>query len=125
CRPRRRSEEAAKEEAVSAAASQGLVRLPVWRARVVMALLVGGFALLGTRSMYLQALKTDFLQEKGEARYSRVLEIPATRGRVLDRNGEALAVSTPVKSVWAIPADVVLNNESRKKLAALLGMSTA
>ena len=53
--------------------------------------------------MYLQAMQTDFLQEKGEARYSRVIEIAATRGRVLDRNGEALAVSTPVKSVWAIP----------------------
>ena len=54
----------------------------------------------------LQALKTDFLQEKGEARYRRVLEVPGTRGRILDRHGEALAVSTPVKSVWAIPEDV-------------------
>ncbi len=107
---------------MSGAASQGLVRLPVWRARIVLALLVATFALLAARSFYLQALKTDFLQEKGEARYSRVLEVPATRGRILDRNGEALAVSTPVKSIWAIPSDVELTAKSRRKLASLLRM---
>ena len=79
-------------------AAQGLVRLPVWRARVVLMVLGAGFAALVARAVYLQAMETDFLQEKGEARYSRVMEIAATRGRVLDRNGEALAVSTPVKS---------------------------
>ncbi len=110
---------------MSASATQGLVRLPVWRARLVLAALVAAFALLGARSMYLQALKTGFLQEKGEARYSRVLEVPATRGRILDRNGEALAVSTPVKSIWAIPADVQLKAAQKRKLAALLGMTTS
>ena len=64
----------------------------------MLAALVGAFALLAARALYLQALKTDFLQEKGDARYSRVIEIPATRGRILDRNGDALAVSTPVMS---------------------------
>ncbi len=107
---------------MNAAASQGLVRLPVWRARFVLAALLAIFVLLAARSLYLQALQTGFLQEKGEARYSRVLEVPATRGRILDRNGEALAVSTPVKSIWAIPADVELGKASRRKLAALLGM---
>jgi len=62
------------------------------------------------------------LQEKGEARYARVMEIAATRGRVLDRNGEALAVSTPVKSVWAIPGDVDAGDRERRKLASLLAM---
>jgi cell division protein FtsI (penicillin-binding protein 3) len=103
-------------------ATQGLVRLPVWRARFVMAALLAAFALLAGRSVYLQALRTDFLQEKGEARYARVLEIPATRGTVFDRNGEALAVSTPVKSVWAIPADADLSEAQRRKLASLLGI---
>jgi cell division protein FtsI (penicillin-binding protein 3) len=101
-------------------AAQGLVRLPVWRARVVLIALVAGFAVLGGRAIYLQAMRTDFLQEKGDARYSRVLEIAATRGRILDRNGEALAVSTPVKSIWAIPADFEASDKLRKKLAALL-----
>ena len=112
----------APREPVSAAA-QGLVRLPVWRARVVLALLVAAFAVLAARSVYLQAMKTGFLQEKGDARYSRVIEMPATRGRILDRNGDALAVSTPVKSVWAIPADAPVARAERRKLAALLGVS--
>jgi cell division protein FtsI (penicillin-binding protein 3) len=97
------------------------VRLPVWRARIVMCVLLAAFAVLAARSAYLQALQTEFLQEKGEARYSRVLEIPGTRGRILDRNGEALAVSTPVQSVWAIPGDVEATPARLAKLASLLG----
>jgi cell division protein FtsI (penicillin-binding protein 3) len=105
------------------AAAQGLVRLPVWRARLVLAVLAAGFAVLCARAVYLQAMKTDFLQGKGDARYSRLLETPATRGRILDRHGEALAVSTPVKSVWAIPADAAeLSRAERRRLAALLAL---
>ncbi len=108
------------------AAAQGLVRLPVWRARMVLGVLVAAFALLVARSLYLQALETDFLQEKGDARYSRVIEIPATRGKIVDRHGEALAVSTPVKSIWAIPSDAAeLTPAQRRKLASLLGMERA
>jgi cell division protein FtsI (penicillin-binding protein 3) len=112
---------------VSAAspATQGMVRLPVWRARFVMAGLLAAFALLAARSVYLQAMRTDFLQEKGEARYARVLEIPATRGTIFDRNGEALAVSTPVKSIWAIPSDAQLSEAQRRRLAGLLGIERA
>ena len=103
-------------------AAQGPVRLPVWRARVVLITLAAGFTMLAGRAVYLQAVRTDFLQEKGDARYSRVLEIPATRGRVVDRNGEALAVSTPVKSIWVIPGDVEASAADRRKLAALLSI---
>jgi cell division protein FtsI (penicillin-binding protein 3) len=104
------------------AATQELVRFPVWRARLVLAALAVGFALLGGRALYLQALETEFLQGKGEARYSRLIEVPATRGRIVDRRGDALAVSTPVKSIWAIPGDVDLSAAQRRKLAALLGL---
>jgi cell division protein FtsI (penicillin-binding protein 3) len=107
---------------MSLAAAPAVVRLPVWRARFVLVAFVAGFAVLVGRSVYLQAMKTDFLQEKGEARFSRVLEIPATRGRVLDRNGEALAVSTPVKSIWVIPADVEASARAKRRLAQLLGL---
>jgi cell division protein FtsI (penicillin-binding protein 3) len=107
---------------VSAVAAAGIVRLPVWRARLVMAALVAAFAVLAARSVYLQALQTDFLQGEGEARYSRVLEIPGTRGRILDRNGEALAISTPVQSVWAIPSDVEATPAQLRSLAKTLGV---
>ncbi|MDH4093966.1 MAG: penicillin-binding protein 2 [Betaproteobacteria bacterium] len=103
------------------AAAPALVRLPVWRARFVLAGFFAAFAVIAGRSLYLQAMHTDFLQEKGEARYSRVLTVPATRGRILDRNGEALAVSTPVQSVWAIPGDVSASPAQLRRLASLLG----
>jgi cell division protein FtsI (penicillin-binding protein 3) len=99
------------------------VRLPAWRARLALFALLAAFAVLAGRSVYLQSVNTGFLQEKGEQRYSRVLEVPATRGRVLDRNGEALAISTPVKSVWAIPEDFSATPAQLKSLAALLSMA--
>jgi cell division protein FtsI (penicillin-binding protein 3) len=104
------------------AATQGLVRFPVWRARLVLAALAAAFLLLAGRALQLQALDTEFLQGKGDARYSRVIEAPATRGKIVDRHGDALAVSTPVKSIWAIPGDVDLAPGERRKLAALLAM---
>jgi cell division protein FtsI (penicillin-binding protein 3) len=107
---------------VSLAATSAPVRLPVWRARFVLAAFMAAFVVLIGRSIYLQAMKTGFLQEKGQARYSRVMQIPATRGRILDRNGDALAVSTPVKSIWVIPDDVKASRAQKRRLAALLGL---
>jgi cell division protein FtsI (penicillin-binding protein 3) len=98
-----------------------LVRMPQWRARFALVLLLACFALLAGRSAYLQSLKTGFLQEKGEARYARVLEVPGTRGRIVDRSGEALAISTPMKSVWAIPEDFSATPAQLAALARLLG----
>ena len=65
---------------MSAASTHALVRLPVWRARFVLFLFLAAFAVLAVRALVLQALETDFLQGKGDARYSRLLEVPATRG---------------------------------------------
>ncbi len=98
------------------------LRLPLWRSRLLLALIAGGFLVLAGRAVYLQGLNNDFLQQKGESRYSRVLEISATRGKITDRHGEALAISTPVKSVWAIPEEVQFSSQQRAKLAALLEM---
>ena len=108
---------------MSFAAAPALVRLPVWRARFVMFAFLAAFGVLLARAIVLQALETEFLQGKGDARYSRLLEVPATRGRVLDRHGDALAISTPVKSVWAIPEDVKASPAQRKQLAAMLDLS--
>lgn len=102
--------------------ASAMVRLPVWRARAVLIALVAAFAAVGARAIYLQAMKTGFLQEKGEARYSRVLEVPATRGRILDRHGEALAISTPVRSIWAIPEDARPSPAQLEALGKLLGV---
>jgi cell division protein FtsI (penicillin-binding protein 3) len=96
--------------------------LPAWRARLVLILLLGGFVALIGRSLYLQSFRNDFLQQKGESRYARVIEVSATRGRVSDRNGDVLAISTPVKSIWAIPEDAKLSPAQARHLAALLDM---
>ena len=100
------------------------LRLPAWRSRLMALLILGCFSVLIGRSFYLQVLNNDFLQEKGESRYRRNLEITASRGRIADRNGDVLAVSTPMKSVWAIPADAKLSLEQMKQLAGLLEMET-
>ena len=99
--------------------------LPLWRSRLLLALIAGGFLVLAGRDVYLQGLNHDFLQQQGESRYSRVIEISATRGKITDRNGEPLAISAPVKSVWAIPEEVHFSAQQRSKLAALLEMSPA
>ncbi len=98
------------------------LRLPTWRSRLVALLILSCFALLIGRSFYLQVLNNDFLQEKGDSRYRRDLEISASRGRIVDRNGDVLAVSTPMKSIWAIPADAHLTPQQAQQLAALLEM---
>src|SRR5205823_1551775 len=72
------------------------LKLEGWRSRLLLILAIAGFATLAARSFYLQGLNTVFLQAKGEARYGRVIEMPASRGPVRDRNGQALAISTPV-----------------------------
>ncbi|MCX7628382.1 MAG: penicillin-binding protein 2 [Methylophilaceae bacterium] len=101
---------------------QPLILLPAWRRRVLLIALLCGFMVLLGRSIYLQGLHDDFLQRKGDARYSRTLVLPAHRGMILDRNGRPLAISTPVESVWASPPDVTINAEQLKSLAALLRM---
>jgi cell division protein FtsI (penicillin-binding protein 3) len=106
---------------VSSASVPVLVRLPQWRARFALVALLACFAVLAGRSAYLQSMRTGFLQEKGEARYARVLEVPGTRGRIVDRNGEALAISTPVRSVWAIPEDFKATPAQLASLGKLLG----
>ena len=98
------------------------LKLPAWRSRLVLLALLAWFAALALRALYLQGLHNDFLQQKGESRYSRVIELTATRGRIVDRNNEPLAISTPVESVAASPADVEITREQEKRLARLLGM---
>jgi cell division protein FtsI (penicillin-binding protein 3) len=103
-----------------------VVRIPAWRSRMLLLLLFIGFGALAGRALYLQGGgRTDFLQRQGEVRYQRTLDVPGTRGRVLDRNGVVLAASVPARSVWAIPDDVDVSPEQLTQLARLLQMPVA
>jgi cell division protein FtsI (penicillin-binding protein 3) len=87
-----------------------------------MSLLLLWFGMLTARAMYLQVWHNDFLQQEGASRFSRTTELPAHRGMVTDRHGEPLAISTPVESVWASPADVAITALRRRQLARLLDL---
>ena len=101
----------------------GQVELPKWRARVLLGLMMLILLILLMRSFYLQIIHNDFLQHQGDARYVRVIDIGAHRGKITDRNGEALAISTQVESVWASPADVEATPKQINQLAQIVGMS--
>jgi cell division protein FtsI (penicillin-binding protein 3) len=73
------------------------------------------------RAVNLQVMETDFLQGQGKARYLREVTIASTRGVITDRNGEPLAVSTPVDSVWVNPGELLEYPEKIKPLAKLIG----
>ncbi|WP_338845388.1 penicillin-binding protein 2 [Massilia sp. W12] len=122
-----------KKNSARVAAGQGVpfckspmlsVKLPSGRSRFVMFLLFAAFAALIGRALWLQGISTAFLQKKGELRYAHTLELPATRGRITDRNGEVLASSLPVKGIWAVPEDVLAAGRGQlKELAKLLDLS--
>lgn len=99
-----------------------IVKLPAWRRRTLLIMVLMGFVVLLGRAAYLQGMRTDFLQQKGDERYSRNIILSANRGMITDRHGEPLAISTPVESVWASPPDVTINTEQLKMLASLLEM---
>jgi cell division protein FtsI (penicillin-binding protein 3) len=104
--------------------TDGMVNMPDWRRRLLMLFVFVGFAVLAGRGIYLQSLNKRFLQEKGDARYSRSLKLQAHRGKITDRHGELLAISSPVESVWASPPDVVIDAEKTNKIAALLSLNS-
>lgn len=97
----------------------------LWRTRVVMA----GFALAAVglmgRAVDLQILDDGFLTGQARARHQRVVEIPAHRGRILDRKGEPLAVSTPVDSIWAEPDPLLAQPGAVTELAGAIGGDAA
>ncbi len=99
------------------------VELPRARALAVFGGLAALFVVLLLRSLDLQWLENGFLQGQGAARFSRELELPAHRGRIVDRNGTALAVSTPVKSLWVFPDKVDATTDQLKRLAHVLETS--
>ncbi len=78
-------------------------------------------ALVG-RAFDVQVYNNDFYLQQGDARSLRELPIPTSRGMITDRNGEPLAVSTPVESVWGNPQELLKNPARLPELAAALGV---
>ena len=89
---------------------------------VALALGLCSVSLVG-RAAYVQIINSDFYQRQGEARYLRELPIKTSRGMITDRNGEPLAVSTPVASIWVNPQDLLRSPERIPELAQAVGMS--
>jgi len=100
-------------------------RTPVWRSKLVVGAIALAFCGLAARAAYIQVVANDFFQHQGEVRFARTLDLPANRGRILDRNGLILASSVPSPSIWAIPEDVVIDKAQLQQLAKLLEMPVA
>ena len=78
-------------------------------------------AVLGTRAVWLQVFDEEFLTRQADVRHLRIAKIPAHRGVITDRNGEPLAVSTPVDSIWVNPREIVRAPDRIPQLAGALG----
>lgn len=100
-------------------------RTPVWRSKLIVGAIAFGFVGLAGRAAWVQVFGNEFFRKQGEVRFARTLELPANRGRILDRNGLLLATSVPVPSIWAIPEDVERDPAKLAQLAKLLEMPRA
>ena len=98
-------------------------KTPPWRSKLLVALVGSAFCVLLGRALYVQVLNPEFFQRQGEIRYARTLTLPASRGRILDRNGLILASSVPAPSLWAIPKDFAADTAQRRSLSRLLGVT--
>lgn len=96
---------------------------PSWRSKFLVAMVGLGFLVLIGRAGYVQIIDSGFFVKQGEIRYMRKLDLPASRGRIVDRNGLILAASVRVPSLWAIPKDLEASKEQLAKLARLLDMT--
>lgn len=100
-------------------------KTPLWRSKFIVACFALAFIGLAGRAAYIQVVANEFFQRQGEVRFARTLELPANRGRILDRNGLILASSVPASSLWAIPDDVEASPAQLAALATLLEMPLA
>ena len=100
-------------------------KTPVWRSKFIVAAIALAFVGLAGRAAYIQVFGNAFFQRQGEVRFARTLELPANRGRILDRNGLILASSVVAPSIWAIPEDIDRDPAKLQQLARLLSMPIA
>jgi cell division protein FtsI (penicillin-binding protein 3) len=92
--------------------------------RARLRLVLGGLVLIAValvaRAVDLQLLDEGFLEGQGDARFTRVAKLSAIRGGIYDRNGEPLAASTPVDTIWACPPEVMRAADQIPRLAEAL-----
>jgi cell division protein FtsI (penicillin-binding protein 3) len=100
-------------------------KTPIWRSQFIVAVIAAGFLGLVARAAYVQVIDNAFFKRQGTVRFVRTLDLPANRGRILDRHGNILASSVPVPSIWANPEDIERDPAKLKALAKLLGMNLA
>ena len=91
---------------------------------MIVGLLLAMVGAIVWRIVDLHVIDHDFLKGQGDARSVRHIAIPAHRGLITDRNGEPLAVSTPVTTLWANPKELMTAKERWPQLAAALGQDT-
>jgi cell division protein FtsI (penicillin-binding protein 3) len=97
-------------------------KTPIWRSQLIVACIALGFIGLVFRAAYVQVVGNAFFRKQGTVRFERQLEIPANRGRILDRHGLILASSVPMPSIWASPEELEDDPVKLKALAQLLNM---
>jgi cell division protein FtsI (penicillin-binding protein 3) len=102
-------------------------RTPVWRSKFVVGAVALAFIGLAGRAAYIQVVANNFFQRQGEVRFERKIELPANRGRILDRNGLILASSVPSPSIEAVREEIDRDRDADKfrQLAKLLDMPAA
>ncbi|KAA8980677.1 penicillin-binding protein 2 [Halomonas sp. 22501_18_FS] len=101
------------------------VAMASWRHLLVLVAVLGSAAAVGARLVELQVLDNEFLREQGEARTARVEPIDANRGVIRDRHGEPLAISTPVKTLWANPGELPSDHPAIPRLAEAAELDAA
>ena len=104
-----------------------VLRLPMWRSRLILFLIFIGFSALVVRAIWVQGFGNSFYEEKGNKATLRSIEMPASRGKILDRHGEVLATSLLARAIIAFPDAIPedLSKEKISQLAKLLEVSEA
>ncbi len=98
-------------------------KTPPWRSKFIVAIVGCAFLVLIGRAVFVQIVGSRFYVQEGEKRYSHTLDVPASRGRITDRNGQLLATSVASPSIWAIPKDMDATQEQRRRLAKALTLT--
>jgi cell division protein FtsI (penicillin-binding protein 3) len=121
---RRRERPAANEAQAARYATSPLLaaKTPPLRSRLLVLGLGLGFSVLAGRALYVQVINPAFFQKEGESRYGHTFALQASRGRIVDRNGQILAASVPAPSVFAVPREAKVSPEQQRELAKLLGL---